>query len=167
MIGTSATEYAFIRVCIFILHCVAPLSLLYCGIAIAISYQKPRLPTAIELWPIAEALFWTCFFIPYRSYLQNAATHPALRSRNERRKLFNLVKAEVSEPERYIRGWFKGARIEDIGFQNVKEWLTWAFFDRDLVDGKDEDEIEEYALEFADMLRKDFRTGRGCHGPGP
>lgn len=165
MIGTSATEYAFIRVCIFILHCVAPLSLLYCGIAIAISYPVPRRPTVIELWPVAEALFWTCFFLPYRSCLQNAATHPALRSRKERRKLVNLVKAEVSEPERFIRGWFKGARIDDIGLQNVKEWLTWAFLDRDWVDGKDEDEIEEYALEIEDMLGKDFRAERGAAEP--
>lgn len=165
MIGTSITEYAFIRVCIFLLHCVAPVSVLYCIIAIAISLSTSRLPTVIELWPAAEALFWTCFFLPYRSRLQHAAAHPPQRSKEERRKLFDCVKAEVSEPERYIRGWFKGAEIEDIGIQDVKEWLAWAFFDRGWVEGKDEDEIQEYAFEIEEMLRKRFGSGSGTAKP--
>jgi len=161
MLGTSAAEYAFIRVCISILHCVAPLSVLYCVIITIDSATMFRMRPAIELWLIAEALFWTCFFFPYRWYLQHAATHPPPRSKEERRKLVDCVKAEVTDPEQYIRGWFKGADVKDIRRKDVKEWLTWAFFDRDWEDGKDEDEIEEYTLEIESMLRKRFRPGKG------
>lgn len=79
--------------------------------------------------------------------------------------LFTHVKAEVSDPERYIRGWFKGARIQDIGHQDIKDWLAWAFFDRDRVDAKDEDEIEEYALELESMLDVDVLPLRGTAKP--
>ena len=67
----------------------------------------------------------------------------------------------MTDPEQYIRGWFKGADVKDIRRKDVKEWLTWAFFDRDWEDGKDEDEIEEYTLEIESMLRKRFRPGKG------
>ncbi|KAI7722968.1 hypothetical protein KC353_g20 [Hortaea werneckii] len=69
------------------------------------------------------------------------------------------------EPERYVRGWFKGADTEDIGIQDVKKWLAWAFFDRDWADGQDEDEIEDYALQIQGMLRKDFGPGSGNAKP--
>jgi len=160
MIGTSALEYAFIRVCIFFLHFIAPFSLLYCAAALLCLPQKSRLPTPIELWLAAEALFWTCFFLPHRRYLQHAATHPPRRSKEERRKLVNRVNADVVDPERYIRGWFRGASIEDIGRDDVKRYIAWAFLDRDWVQGEDEEEIEKYTLEIESMLGKGFRPGK-------
>lgn len=162
MLGTSVAEYAFIRVCIFILRCVAPLSILYC---VAITIHPAlilRMRPAIELWLAAEALFCTCLFLPYRWYLQHAATHPPSGSVEERRKLVDCVKAEMADPEQYIRGWFKGANIEDIGRQDMKEWLTWAFFNRRWEEGKDGGEIEGYMLEIESMLCKDFQPGKGA-----
>lgn len=165
MLGTSVAEYAFIRVFIFILQCVAPLSCLYCIIITIHPAATLRMKPAVELWLIAEALFLTCFFFPHRWYLQHAAIHPAPRSREERRKLFDYVKAEVTDPDQFIQGWFKGAEIENIRRDDVKEWLTWAFFDRDCEGSKDEDEIEEYTLEVESMLQKDLRPGKGTMSP--
>ena len=165
MLGTSAAEYAFIRIFIFILHYIAPLSFLYCIIITMDPAATYRIRPAVELWIFAEALFWTCFFFPYRWYLQHAATHPAPRSKEERRKLFDYVKTEVTDPDQFIQGWFKGAEIKDIRRDDVKEWLTWAFFDRDYEGREDEDEIEEYTLEIESMLRKDFRPGKGTVKP--
>lgn len=165
MIGTSRAEYAFIRICIFILHHVAPFSILYCSITITKASTILRMRPAIESWLAAEALFCTCFYLPYRWYLQHSAIHPPPRSKEERRKLIDYVKDEMADPEQYIRGWFKGARIEDIGRQGVKEWLTWAFFDRGWEEGKDESEIEEYTLEVESMLRRDLRPGKGAAKP--
>jgi hypothetical protein len=161
MLGTSAAEYAFIRVCTSVLHCVAPLSVLYCVVITIDSATLFRMRPEIELWLIAEALFWTCFYFPYRWYLQHAATHPPPRSKEERRKLVDCVKAELTDPEQYIRGWIKGAEAENIRRKGVKEWLTWAFFDRDCEERRDEDEIEGYTLEIERMLRKDSRPGNG------
>ena len=161
MLRTSAAEYAFIRICISILYCIAPLSVLYCFVLTTDLATIFRMRPAIELWLFAEALFWTCFYFPYRWYLQHAAIHPPSRSKEERRKLVDYVKAEITDPEQYIRGWFKGAEVQDIRRQDVKDWLTWAFFDRDWEEGKDEDEIEEYTLEIESMLRKNLRPGNG------
>ena len=66
----------------------------------------------------------------------------------------------MADPECYIRGWFKGARIEEIGREDVKTYLAWAFFNRDCVEGEDEEEIEEYTLEIESMLGKIFRPGK-------
>lgn len=165
MLGTSTAEYAFIRIFIFVLHYIAPLSFLYCVIITMDPAATFRMMPAIELWLIAEALFWTCFFFPYRWYLQHAAIHPAPRSKEERRKLFDYVKTEVTDPDQFIQGWFKGAKIKDIRRDDVKEWLTWAFFDSDCEESKYEDEIEEYTLEIESMLRKDLRPGKGTVKP--
>lgn len=113
----------------------------------------------------AEALFCTCFFLPYRWYLQRPASKRPPLSQTERRYLFDRVKTEMTEPERYIRGWFKGADIGDIGRGDVKEWLAWAFFDREWEDGQDEDEIEEYTLEIESILCKSLRQGKGLAKP--
>ena len=164
MIGTSAGAYIFIRGCIFGLHSITPLSLLYCTAACTCLPTTFRLPILLELWFAAEVVFWVCFFLPYRHYLQNAATHPPLRSKAERRKLVDRVNANVADPERYIRGWFKGARIEEIGREDVKTYLTWAFLDRDRVQEENDDidgeEIEQYTREIESMLGKDFRPGK-------
>jgi hypothetical protein len=160
MIGTSAPEYAFIRVCILFLRSIAPLSLLYFAAVLICLPPTSRLLTAGEVWLAAEALAWTCFFLPHQRYLQRAATHPPTLSKDERRKLVNRVNANVADPECYIRGWFKGARIEEIGRDDVKTFLAWAFLNRDWVQGEDEEEIEEYAREMESMLGKDFRPGK-------
>lgn len=161
MLGTSAAEYAFIRISILILHFIAPLSVLYCIIVIVDSATIFRMRREVELLLIAEALFWTCFFLPYRWYLQHAAIHPPPRSKEERRKLVGNVVAEMTDVEQYIRGWFKGADFKDIGREDVKEWLSWAFFDSERDEGRDEDEIEGYTLLIESMLHKGFSSGRG------
>jgi hypothetical protein len=72
MIGTSIAEYIFIRGCILFLHNIAPASLLYC---VLLLYPLPealssyRLPSYLEVWLVAEAAFFTIFFLPYKYYL--------------------------------------------------------------------------------------------------
>lgn len=165
MIGTSVTEYVFIRISIFVLNWIAPFSVLYCIFATMNASSTFRLRPALELWLTAEAFFCICFFLPYRWYLQRPTDHPPPRPKEERRKLMDCIKAEVSDPEHYIRGWFKGADIEDIGRQDLKKWITWAFFDRDLEEGRDDEEIEEYTLEIESKIRKDLSPGNGTAKP--
>lgn len=165
MIGTSVTDYIFIRTSIFVLNWIAPFSVIYCILTTIHGSSTLRVQPAIELWLTAEALFCICFFLPHRRYLQRPTDHPPLRPKEERRKLVDRIKAEVTDPEHYIRGWFKGADIENIGRQDLKNWISWAFFDRDLEEGKDDEEVEEYTLEFESMIRKDFRPGNGTAKP--
>ena len=167
MIGTSLPESLFIGACIVFLHSIAPLSLLYCAALFTCLPPRFRLPTVIELWFAAESLFLLCFFLPHRRHLQRAATHPPIRSKEARRKLVDRVHANVPDPERYIRGWFKGARIEDIGREDVKTYVAWAILDRDRAQEEDVDEaeIEEYTREIESMLGKDFLPGKRAAKP--
>ena len=165
MLGTSAPEYGFIRACILFLQSIPPLSLLYCAAALTGLRRTSHLPTVIEVWLAAESAFWACFFLPYRSYLQRPTLHPPRFSKAERRKLVSRVLSNVDEHEGYIRGWFMGATFGDIGRDDVKRYLAWAFFDRGWIPGEDEEEIEEYVLEIESMMGKNFRPGRGKAKP--
>lgn len=122
MLGTSASEYAFVRICISILHCIAPLSVLYYFVLATDLATILRMRPAIGLWLVAGAIFWTSFYFPYRCYLQHAAIHPPSHPKEERRKLVDYVQTEASDPEQCIRGWFKSAKVQDIILrQHVKD----------------------------------------------
>lgn len=71
----------------------------------------------------------------------------------------------MTDAERYIRGWFKGADFEVIGREDFKDWLAWAFFDSERGKVEDADEIESYTLQIERILRKDFSPGRGTVTP--
>ncbi len=43
----------------------------------------------------------------------------------------------------------------------MKAYLAWAFFDREWVQGEDEEEIEEYVREMESMLRRNLQPGKG------
>lgn len=147
MINSSPAEYAFIRVCIFGLQAVGPLSVVYtCLQGFVPALGLVPLPGKIWLW--TEALWYGVSLIWLHNFLQTPAVHPPLRSKSERQALFKRV-IENSDPEAVednVRYWFKGARFEEIGRDGVKSWIAWAFFEG-RVDGdeKNEGELEDYA----------------------
>ncbi|KAI0997061.1 hypothetical protein K3495_g11127 [Podosphaera aphanis] len=63
--------------------------------------------------------------------------------------------------EGYLRGWFLGADLKDIKRENVKEFMLWAFFNRDGPPGNDDDELEEYVQEIENYLGRPIEKGRG------
>lgn len=166
MIGTSTAEYIFIRACILFLHHIAPFSVLYCAVIIL----GPRLWPAfhvlhspyfiIEGWLLAEALFYVLVFLPHSYHLQRAAIHPEPLSREEREKLFRRCFSTISDPEKYIRGWFLGAKIEDIKRENMKEFLSWAFFNAELTEKIEGDEMEGYLRESETFLGREIPPGK-------
>jgi hypothetical protein len=164
MIGTSIAEYIFIRGCILFLHSIAPASLLYCALLLyplrtAISVY--RLPSYIEAWFVAEAAFFTIFFLPFKYHLQRPAIHPELPSREERAKLFERCFNTVKDPEKYLRQWFLGAKGEQIRRENVKEFIRWAFLNTGQAKSEDEDEIEGYVKAIEKLLGRDIPSGKG------
>jgi len=168
MIGTSTGEYAFIRVSVAFLHYIAPFSVFYC-LSLLASYllraNIPRLPFFIDFWLAVEAVFFVFVFHPHKKYLQRAATHPPARSRTERKKLFELCKKNVSDPKAYIRGWFKGAPLDDVGRDGVKLFLAWGFLNKGTVDAEDEEELQEYLREMEELIGQDFKFGNGKAQP--
>ena len=164
MIGTSRAEYVFIRLCILVLHYLAPLCSLYCFYAVAVYGCKStlfRLPLVVEVYAAAEALFFLLICLPYCYYLQRDAVHPPPPSKEERQILFNLCHYNVTEPEVYLQKWFEGANKSDIKRDNVKEWFTWAFFNRGGPPADDDVELEEYIFALEKLLGRTLDPGRG------
>ena len=165
MIGTSTYDYLFIQACIFGLHYVAPLSISYCLIQILPYGLRPvlshRLPIILELWAVAETIFYIAAHLLYRQHLQSEARHPPAPSQERRRELFALCNANVSDPEVYLRTWFLGAPAETIKRDNLKEFFLWAFFNRDGLPGEDDEELEEYIVATERLLGREIEEGRG------
>jgi hypothetical protein len=164
MIGTSVAEYIFIRGCILFLHNIAPTSLLYCALLfypLPTTFSVCRLPLLVEAWLVAEATFFTVFFLPYKYYLQRPAIHPELPSREERAELFERCNATVRDPEKYLSQWFLGAQEEHIKRENVKEFIRWAFLNTEQTKSGDEDEVEGYVKAMEKLLGRDIPSGKG------
>lgn len=165
MIGTSASEYVFIRTCILLLQCLPLLSIIYYFVVFPFAPDWIRLHTLIEYWFALEACFFLFFFLPYKWYLQSPAAHPPLPSRADRRKSFDLVLANISDAEKYVCGWFKGAPLCDIGRDDVILFLAWAFLNKEDVDEQDQEELEEYLQKVEKLLGQSFRPGTGRARP--
>lgn len=157
MIGTSIQEYIFIRACILGLQSIAPLSLIYC---LSLPFLTKRLPWQLEWWLIAETAFYFIGHI-YQRKLQLPAIHPSPRSREERRLLFDRCHANINDPEQYLKGWFLGSPLEEIKRDNLKEFLLWAFFDRDGPPGDDNPQLEEFVVKIEGLLGRKLEPGRG------
>ncbi|KAH8809303.1 hypothetical protein F5884DRAFT_822345 [Xylogone sp. PMI_703] len=166
MIETSIAKYVFIRSCIFVLHSIAPASLLYCLLLISplpTALSVYRLPFYIEVWPVAEAAFFIIFFLPYKYHLQRPAIHPDRLSREERAKLFERCNTTVKDPERYLRQWFLNAEERHVKRENVKEFIRWAFLNAGQPENDDdiEDEVEGYVNDMEKLLGRDIPPGKG------
>ena len=164
MIGTSTAEYIFIRGCILILHNIAPASLLYSALLLSplpTSLSIHSLPLPIKAWLVAEATFFTVFFLPYKYYLQSPANHPELPPREGRAELFERCNATVEDPEEYLSQWFLGAQKEHIKRDNVKEFVRWAFLNSEQAKSENEDEVEGYVNGMEKLLGRDILPGKG------
>ena len=161
MIGTSLWDYIFIRSCIFFLHFIAPLSALYCVAVLLVRPSTYRIHWALEIWAVAETLFFISIYWPRHHILQRAATHPPTRSRENRRELFKLCHEMVADPERYLSKWFKGAPSSQIRRENVKEFFCWAFLDKPNHGTYEDEELEEYVDKMEVILGRKLQPGRG------
>ncbi|TPX15301.1 uncharacterized protein E0L32_004578 [Thyridium curvatum] len=167
MIGTSLPEYIFIRICIFLLR----YSILLAAVGLAVCYYLSPRPFAIYgVWTfgailVAEIVFCLFLYTPYRTRLQREAKHPPPLTSAERKALFTKCLANIPDPEGYLRKWFLGADLRDIRKENVREFLLWAFFDRDNgeseQDGEEEEELGLYLKDIEAMLGRPLAEGRG------
>lgn len=176
MIGHSTGEYLFIQACICFLHYIAPLSAFYCIFLLALRSPAYRIPPVIEIWAIAEAAFLLLLYIPRNIILQQAASHPEVLPKEERKRLFQLCLDTLDDPEHYLRGWFRGASLSDIKRENVKgtslglppskpltniEFFCWAFLNKTRHGLVDDEELENYVNRTEVALGRKFQPGRG------
>lgn len=161
MIGTSLWDFVFIRSCILFLHFIAPMSAVYCLTVLLVRLSTYRVHWVLEFWVVAETLFFILIYLPRSYILQHAAAHPSTRSRENRRKLFQLCHESVVDPEHYLSKWFKGAPRSQIRRENVKEFFCWAFLDKPNYGVHEHEELEEYVDKMEALLGRKLRPGKG------
>lgn len=165
MIGTSTSEYIFIRVCISLLHWVIPLIAFCCAIITVFRFRAYYIPVAIEVWAVTETLFYFLVFLPRYYVLQRAAIHPPLATRQKRRHLFHSCNKTLKDPEKYLPRWFRNAPLSEIRRQNLKDFYAWAFLNKGDYGLLDDEELEEYVDEFETILGRKLDPGRGTAVP--
>lgn len=173
MISNSLTGYALIGSAILAFRAITPISIIY-------TISRPFLPlpfssnsrTALILsvYPLAETVFYLFAYLPLVSASQRKAIHPPLPSRKEREELVQRCTKAIDDPEAYLRKWFRDAPSEEIKRDNVKEFLTWAFFNQDGVAeaeaiGVEEGELDWCVAQTEDSLGRKFEEGRGKARP--
>jgi hypothetical protein len=94
-------------------------------------------------------------------------------NRQQRQALFAKCCANIPDPESYVRLWFLGAALQDIKRDNLREFILWAFFDRDgITEGgpirgagpEDADvtaELDHYVAQTETLLGRPIPPGRG------
>lgn len=120
-----------------------------------------------------ELIFYIVKYLPHLDRIKNDAQHPAPLTPKQRLELFEKCLANIPDPETYVRLWFLDAEMKDIKRDNVAEFILWAFFDREGVDGTGPlqgpgpdddditDELEHYVSRTEDMLGRKIPPGRG------
>jgi hypothetical protein len=161
MIGISFRAYVFIQSCIFFLHYIAPLSIACCVLSLFLRQTDHRIPLALEILAIAETAFYLLVYLPRRHVLQRAAIHPTTLSPEQRRKLFAKCHSSISDPEGYLRKWFKEADPQDIKRDNVKEFFCWGFLNKGAWGPEDDEELDDYVDQTETLLGRKLEPGRG------
>ncbi|KAJ4410644.1 hypothetical protein N0V85_003930 [Neurospora sp. IMI 360204] len=125
-------------------------------------------PTTILLLSLlltTELIYITTLYLPHKSSLTHEAVHPPLPGRKEREELFDRALDSTTDWDEYLKLWFLGADVEEVKRENVREFLLWAFFDRDgetKGDNEDiEEELESYLVKIESLLGRKLPPGRG------
>jgi hypothetical protein len=175
MIADTPTNRVLIRSIIIFLQSYAPFCLGYVAWGL-VAFQWPAWSLGFEgyrerkwLWRVclAESLFYL-FFFWYQRHIQREAVHPPLRSRQERQELFKKCQREIHDPLAFLSGWFRGAKPEDIGREELRKFVNWSFWEgRAEVTGGEKDgdgeaaEMEQYLDKMSSMLPQPFLPGAG------
>ncbi len=167
MLDDTWPLYIFIRTVIFALQWLGPACLASTAWTLTTTYPDLPTLTAFRLWCLAESAFFL-FFLHYRTPHPPPPGAPPPRTKKERKALFTQVRREVHDPDRFLSGWFRGAKVEDIGRDDLKDFINWAFWDgrADMAPGGfDEEELEYYMGKVETMMRKPCKEGRGVAKP--
>ncbi|KAI0474694.1 hypothetical protein F4859DRAFT_76418 [Xylaria cf. heliscus] len=166
MIGTSVKKYIFIRISIFSLQYTTPICLAYLLALIAL-----RGTEGLSSWTskgvigycILDALYALFIYYPYNRRLKQVAEHPPLLPPAERRELFIRCVDNIPNIPIYLRTWFLKADGRDIRRDNVREFLSWAFFDRHPGNetAAELEELDDYMIEIEKRIGYQLEPGRG------
>lgn len=151
MLNPTVHEFIFIRFWVFFLT-YAPAFYIF-------------LPPPLSVFALLAELAYWVLLRRFESRLALHADHPR-DTRQERQALFERCLQNIPDPDRYLRLWAPGADSGHIKRDNVRDFMLWAFFDRDGEEdarGTDdiEDELEEYVEKTEKLLDRPLEPGRG------
>ncbi|KAI1329779.1 Alpha/Beta hydrolase protein [Xylariaceae sp. FL0255] len=168
MIGTSLPEYIFIRVAIFFLQYTAPICLSYPLISATVSGDVvgvlSRTSSQVVIgYSVLDALYATFVFYPYQKRLKEEANHPPLPPPPERQALFKRCLDNIPNVSRYLQKWFLGADMADIKREDVRDFISWAFFDRwpGLGTNAENKELDQYVSQVEEQIGHELEPGTG------
>ncbi|KXX81074.1 hypothetical protein MMYC01_202779 [Madurella mycetomatis] len=156
-----------------------PTNLLLIRLAIFLLTYAPLIE-ALLLFVLLLAAFYLTLYRRHKARLRGTvAQHPNPPTRAEREALFERCVRNVPDWDKYLRLWFQGAEVAEVRRENVREWLGWAFWGRDIagdggyrddagVDGGEvqegkelEEEMESYLNRIEACRGRALPLGRG------
>ncbi|KAI0456340.1 hypothetical protein F5B21DRAFT_513442 [Xylaria acuta] len=166
MIGTSIPEFIFIRISIFCLQYTTPICLVYLLALTAVKGMEGALSWAGKVaigFCILDTLYALFIYHPYNRRLKQAAEHPPLLPSAKRRELFIRCLNNTPNIASYLRTWFLKANESDIRKDNLREFLSWGFFDRDVGNETvaELEELDEYLARIERRIGYQLEPGRG------
>ncbi|KAH7168459.1 hypothetical protein DER46DRAFT_528048 [Fusarium sp. MPI-SDFR-AT-0072] len=160
MAGTSLWDYIFMRTSIFVLHLIAPLSIVV-SLTLSLVPLPFQIPRLLKAWLVLEAIFYIIIYLPLNNHLQKPANHPIAPCRADRQRLFQQCHDNIPDVGQYLRRWFRDAPEHEIKRENVKEFFRWAFLNMEDCDSTYDDELEEYVEKLEELLGRRLEPGRG------
>ncbi|KAK3346617.1 hypothetical protein B0T25DRAFT_282291 [Lasiosphaeria hispida] len=141
MIDHSLFNLVEIRACIVLFRyapLIEALLLVGCALLLPIATALPFIHTLTALL-IFEGVYAASIYLPHKARLRTLAKYPPPLTRTARAELFERCVVNVSDWERYLGLWFLCAPAVEIKRDNVRDFLLWAFFDRDAPSASTED----------------------------
>ncbi|KAK1830133.1 Alpha/Beta hydrolase protein [Podospora conica] len=177
MIRHSWANLLLIRTCIILLRYtpaieVGLLALILAGRCLFPKQTQQSWLTAIAIAVsgllLLEIAFVAFIYRPHKARLARLADHPPPLTHPERLALFERCVANIPNWERYLLVWFLDADPSEIKRDNVRDFVLWAFFDRDASGDEtpdDEEQIEVLLRRIESVLGRELPPGRGSASP--
>lgn len=152
MLNPTTHELIFIRICVVLIR-YAPLFELFLPLPFSI------------LALLLEAVHYFFIIRRFETRLASPAEHPHT-TREERRLVFERCLQNIPDPDKYLSLWSLRADPAEIKKENIRDFLRWAFFDRQDAGSDDiHDELDEYVTKTEELIGRPLAPGRGGAKP--
>lgn len=158
----------FIKVAVLGLRAIAPLCIAYffSRLTVLTPMIPPGLLLALDVYSACEALFYLLVYLPRKERLNRPAKeYLALKTREERRSMWVKTWDATPDPYEHTSLWFKGAPVEQLRREDLKDWIVWVLWNSTDRSVADEAELAEYVAYAEEVLKIRFCEGRSVHGP--
>lgn len=76
---------------------------------------------------ICLEVLWYLYIDTKKQMFEQHITHPVGLER--KKQVFQQIMKHTKDPISFVRGWFYNIDFENITYEDISEWLSWAFFE--------------------------------------